>query len=124
MIRIEPALLELGYQIIAISADRPEVLQQSQQKHNPNYLLLSDSSMQGAKALGIAWKADAATLKKLQGFGIDIEQASGEKHHILPVPAAYVLGTDGVIKFAYINPDHKVRVPSAVLLTAAQEALK
>ena len=53
MIRIEPDLLELGYQIIAISADHPETLQQSQQKHKPNYQLLSDSTMDGAKALGI-----------------------------------------------------------------------
>jgi peroxiredoxin len=124
LIRIEPDLLELGYQIIAISADSPATLNQSQQKHKPNYLLLSDDSMKGAMALGIAWKVDDAMMKKLGGFGIDIEKASGETHRILPVPAAYVVGTDGTIKFAYINPDHRVRVPSTVLLAAAKEALK
>jgi peroxiredoxin len=123
LIQIEPDLIELGYQIIAISADSPGSLKQSQQKHKPKYRLLSDSSMQGAIALGIAWRVDAETMEKYQGFGIDLEQASGESHHILPVPAAYVLGTDGIIKFAYVNPDHRVRVPSAVLLAAAKAAL-
>ena len=124
LIRIEPDLIELGYQIIAISADSPDVLKQSQTKHKPNYRLLSDSTMQGSMALGIAWRVDAETMEKYKGFGIDIEEASGKSHHILPVPAAYVLGTDGIIKFAYINPDHRVRVPSAVLLAAAKTSLE
>lgn len=123
LIRIEPALLELGYQIIAISADSPASLQQSQQKHKPNYLLLSDHGMLGAIALGIAWRVDDQTLEKYRNFGIDLEKASGEKHHLLPVPTAYVIGTDGLIKFAYTNPDHRVRINSEVLLAAARAEL-
>lgn len=124
LIRIEPALLELGYQILAVSADSPQMLAQSQSKHKPNYHLLSDHSMQGAIALGIAWRVDDKTLEKFKGFGIDLEKASGETHHLLPVPTAYVIGTDGLIKFAYINPDHRVRIQVDVLLAMAKAALK
>jgi peroxiredoxin len=123
LIRIEPELLALGYQIIAVSADRPEFLQQSQTKHKPNYLLLSDHTMQGAVALGIAWRVDTATLEKYRGFGIDLEKVSGETHHLLPVPTAYVLGTDGVIKFAYSHPDHRVRISGDLLVAAARAFL-
>lgn len=123
LIRIEPALLELGYQILAVSADKPEVLQQSQTKHKPNYRLLSDHSMKGALALGIAWRVDDQTLEKYRGFGIDLEKASGETHHLLPVPTAYVIGTDGRIKYAYSNPDHRVRISADVLLAMARAAL-
>ncbi len=123
LIRIEPALLELGYQILAVSADKPGVLQQSQTKHKPNYRLLSDHSMKGAIALGIAWRVDDKTLEKYRSFGIDLEQASGQTHHLLPVPTAYVIGTDGLIKFAYSNPDHRVRINADVLLTMAKAAL-
>lgn len=123
LIRIEPALLELGYQILAVSADKPEVLQQSQTKHKPNYRLLSDHSMKGALALGIAWRVDDQTLEKYRGFGIDLELASGETHHLLPVPTAYVIGTDGRIKYAYSNPDHRVRISADVLLAMARAAL-
>ena len=123
LIRIEPALLELGYQILAVSADKPEVLQQSQTKHKPNYRLLSDHSMKGALALGIAWRVDDQTLEKYRGFGIDLEKASGETHHLLPVPTAYVIGTDGLIRYAYSNPDHRVRISADVLLAMARAAL-
>ena len=120
LIRIEPQLIELGYQIIAVSADSPEFLRQSEKKHQPNYLLLSDSDMEGAKALGIAWKLNDAMLKKYREYGINLEETSGRTHHLLPVPAAYVIDTKGVIKFAYINPDHRVRINPEVLLAAAQ----
>ena len=113
----------MGYQILAVSADSPEFLSQSKQKHQMGYQLLSDHTMAGAKALGIAWHVNDSMRNKLKGFGIDLEQASGENHHILPVPAAFVIGTDGKIDFIYVNPDHKVRVPAQVLLEAAKAAL-
>lgn len=124
MMQIEPQLLEMGYQIIAVSADSPEFLSQSKQKHKMGYSLLSDHSMKGAMALGIAWRVNADMLKMLESYGIDLEKASGEKHHVLPVPAAYIVGTDGMLSFAYVNPDHKVRVPAKVLLEAARVALE
>lgn len=114
----------MGYQIIAISADSPEYLSQSKHKHEMSYTLLSDHSMKGAMALGLAWQVNAEGLKMYKGYGIDLEKASGEKHHILPVPAAFVIGTDGKIAFAYVNPDYKVRVPATVLLEAAKVELK
>jgi peroxiredoxin len=53
-------------------------------------------------------------------YGIDLEGASGESHHVLPVPATFIIGTDGIINFAYINPDYKVRLHPDVLLAAAK----
>jgi peroxiredoxin len=122
--QIEPKLLEMGYQILAVSADNPEFLSQSKQKHKMGYILLSDHSMKGAMALGLAWQVNTDNLKMFKEYGIDLEKASGEKHHILPVPEAYIVGTDGKISFAYVNPDYEVRVPATVLLEAASAALE
>ncbi len=44
--------------------------------------------------------------------------------HLLPVPAAYVIDTDGIIVFGYANPNYKVRVPATVLLAAARSAVE
>lgn len=80
--------------------------------------------MKGAMALGIAWQLGEQHLEMFKSYNIDIEKASGEKHHILPVPAAFVVGTDGKITFSYANPDHKVRVPVNVLLEAARAGIE
>jgi peroxiredoxin len=63
-------------------------------------------------------------LKLLAQHGIDLEAASGEKHHELPVPAVFLVATNGVIQFEYINPDYSVGAHPDVLLAAARVSRK
>lgn len=120
----ETSLLDLGYQILAVSPDRPTKLAESQDKIKPSYTLLSDRHMQAAAAFGIAYRVDDPTLKKLERYKIDIEDASGETHHLLPVPSVFIVGKDGRIGFTYVNPDYKVRLDSEVLLAAGKAVQK
>ncbi len=120
---IESELVEIGYQIIAVSPDKPENLNQSLEKHEMKYQLLSDSKMEAAKAFGIAFKVDSPTLKKYEKYGIDLEVASGEEHNLLPVPAVFLINTDGIIQFHYVNPNYSVRLKKEVILAAAKAFL-
>ncbi len=120
---VVPQLEKRGVQVIAISPDRPEALKKALDKGPLNYQLASDHSAAAMKAFGLAWRADDATIGRLQGHGIDIEAASGEKHRLLPVPAAYLVGTDGLVRFSYANPNYKVRVSPEVLVSAAETML-
>ncbi len=120
---MEPQLIQLGYQIIAISPDRPEKLAHTMRKYRLIYLLLSDSKMEASRALGIAFRVAKKTLER-KNFYRDLEAASGGKHHLLPVPAVFIIGTDGIIKFVYINPDYTKRIKSDLLLAAAKGALE
>jgi len=122
--KIESDLLKLDYQIIAISIDRFEKLAPTIEKQKLNYTLLADDRALATTAFGLAYKVSDADFQRLQGFGMDLEEASGQRHHILPVPAAFLVGTDGIIKFSYINPNYKVRVKADVLLAAAKAELK
>jgi len=120
---IHSELIELGYRIIAISPDRPEKVSELMEKRKLDYLLLSDSKMTAAKAFGVAYEVDEETLKLYKGFGINLEEASGEDHNLLPVPSVFVVGADGIIDFQYVNPDYKIRIDPDVLLAAAKAAL-
>lgn len=122
--KIEGDLKALGFQILAISPDLPEFLQQTEDKHKLNYTLLSDSKMDAAKALGIAFKVDKNTRKEYQEYGIDLQKSSGEKHHLLPVPAAFVLNTEGQVTFSFVAPDYTVRIDNDVLLAAAKSGVR
>lgn len=122
--KIESRLVNLGYQILAISPDRPAKLTASSEAARISYTLLSDRKMKAAQAFGIAFKLNQPTLKMLANYNIDIEDASGEIHHQLPVPAVFVVGKDGKIGFTYVNPDYKVRLDGDVMLAAAKAVLK
>ncbi|MGH2569205.1 MAG: hypothetical protein ACRDGA_12785, partial [Bacteroidota bacterium] len=63
-------------------------------------------------------------LQRYKTINIDLEDASGESHHLLPVPAVFIVGTDGVIRFSYVNPNYRVRIDPDVLLAAAKAAFE
>jgi peroxiredoxin len=119
--KIEDEIIELGYRILAISADRPEKMRETVEKHDLKYEVLSDSTTKAAQAFGLAFRVNEPTQKKLLEYGIDIEDASGLDHHILPVPAVFIVDTDGIVRFDYVNPDYKVRIDPDELLEAARK---
>ncbi len=118
--KIEKDLVALGYQVLAVSPDRPEELSKSIDKGDLKYQLLSDSPMDVTKAFGIAYKLDDKTVARYKENGIDLEVSSGYKHHLLPAPAVFILNQEGKIRFSYVNPDYKERIDGDVLLTAAK----
>ncbi|MDH4020937.1 MAG: AhpC/TSA family protein [Xanthomonadales bacterium] len=116
----EKQLKEMGFDIWFISIDSPEFLLESLDDPNIGYTLYSDSSLNATRAFGLAFQVDDELHKKYLSYDIDLEKASGETHHVLPAPATYLIGTDGLINFAYINPDYKVRLHPDVLLAVAK----
>jgi len=116
----EQKLVEMGYQILAVSPDQPQYLKRSLSKHELDYTLLSDSPMELTKAFGLAFKVDDKTVKRYKENGIDLEKNSGYNHHLLPAPAVFLINPDGLITFQYVNPNYKTRIKSEVLLSAAK----
>jgi peroxiredoxin len=115
---IEPQLKDLGVQLFAISPDQPSKLKETIDKHKMGFRLLSDGDMTAARSFRVAYQLDDTTLAQLKKYGIDVEEASGQKHHMLPVPAVFLVATNGLIQFEYVNPDYKVRLDPDLLLAA------
>ena len=113
-------LKAMGYQIIGVSPDSPAELKKTIGKNQLDYTLVSDSKAQLIDAMGLGFTVDDATLQRYKEYGIDLEKSSGETHHILPVPAVYLVDQSGLIKFSYVNPNYKVRLDGGVLMAAAK----
>jgi peroxiredoxin len=114
----------MGYQLLAVSADRPSKLRESLERHSLGFTLLSDSSMAASRAFGLAFEMDQESVQRYLKYDIDLEEASGQKHHQLPVPAVYIVGKDRLVYFAYAHPNHQVRLDPDLLVKAAELALK
>jgi peroxiredoxin len=122
LVKIEPELAKMGYQLLAISSDKPQKLKESLGKRQINYTLLSDQAMQLTRKFGLAYQVSRETLAKMQERGISLDSSTGNSLHMLPVPAAFVVDKKGIIRFVYFNPDIKIRVNPDDLLKAAGEA--
>ncbi len=120
MVQAEPKLVAMGYQVLAVSPDSPESMKASIDKSGFSYQLLSDSDMALSKAFGLAFKVDEPTLAKLHSYNIDLEKASGKQHHLLPVPAVYIIDTKGIVRFSHWDADYTKRMPAEKLLETAK----
>lgn len=117
----------LGVDVIFLSGDRPEMLYASLSRETQeeiaglDYQILSDADAQAAIAFGIAFKASQKTIDRRNEKGQDIDDSSMLRHGVLPVPSVFAIDTDGMIAFAYSNPDYKIRLPADELLQVATE---
>ena len=117
------SLKAAGIQMLAISIDQPSKLKETPHRESLSYTLLSDPDAKAAEAFGIAFRVPDDLVKKYKdSYNIDLEAASGRTHHKLPHPSVFVVGTDGMIRFAHVNEDYKVRMEPGKILEAAKAA--
>ncbi|TMO44768.1 peroxiredoxin-like family protein [Pseudoalteromonas ruthenica] len=120
---IEQQIAEMGLQIIAVSPDSPEKLAQSTIS-SPTYQLLSDDQLALAQAMGLAFFLDDKTAKVYRNkLGVNFVGLDGEQKVALPVPAVFVLDTQGMVHFQYANPNYRVRLSEPLLLAAAKQVM-
>ena len=124
---VVPEIAALGVDVMFLSGDRPEMLYASLEADTQesiadlDYKIYSDADAQAAIALGIAFKASDRTINRRVEKGQDIEDSSMLQHGVLPVPAVYAIDTSGTIRFDFVEPNYKVRLPSDELLAVAKE---
>lgn len=125
-----PEIRELGVDVMFLSGDRPELLYASLKAETQediagrDYDIYSDADAKAAIAFGIAFRVSDKTLNRRNEKGDDIQNSSMDTHGVLPVPAVFAISTDGVIAFAYSNPDYKIRIPADELLDVAKTIAK
>lgn len=106
----------LGVTPVLVSVDRPQESAKLETSYALTFPVWSDSSLEVHEAFGVVNVLDEAALAKLRAFGHDIEGASGQTHHSIAIPSAFVLD-GGKVAFAHAEHDYKKR-PSAKQLLA------
>lgn len=120
----EADLRAAGFQLLALGADRPDKLRARPTHEKLPFTLLSDSEMHAAKAFGIAFKMeDALVARYKERHQLDLEEQSGQTHHLLPHPAVFIVDSRGIIRFAHVNPDYKARLTPEEILKAGRAAV-
>ena len=112
LVEIEEDILELGYQIVAISPDDYKNLQSTIENNSTKYKLLSDPNGEFIQEIGIAFKTSSSLKEYIIGKG-----QKGKTSSVMPAPTVMIVDKKGVIKFEYINPNYKERISGEMLLS-------
>jgi len=105
-----PAITEHGAQLVAISPQTQSNSRKSQRDNKVTFPILSDPGNEVAARFGLRFALPDYLVELYRDtFKNDLTRINGDPSWTLPMPARYVLGTDGVIAYAEVNPDYTQR---------------
>jgi len=80
------------------------------QKHLLTFEVLTDQDNVLAQQLGISFELQDFALSAYQAMEIDLEEFNTTKDNTLPVPAVFVVDTDGSILYKFVDTDYRNRL--------------
>ena len=98
-----------GATVLAITPEQPAYVEKTIEKTKATYSILTDDKLKIMKAYDVAFSLDASTVEKYKTYGIDFSTANGSNGDNLPVPAVYIIDTNGNIIYRYFNADYTKR---------------
>lgn len=105
-----------GASLVAISPQTAVNSRHAQSENNLSFPILGDPGNALADKFGLRFRLPDDLLAIYKGFGIDLGQFNGDASATLPMPARYVIGSDGVIAYAEVNPDYTRRPDPSELM--------
>lgn len=105
-----PEFEKYNANLVAISPEKPDNSLSTQEKNELKFPVLSDINNLVAKSMGLVFEVpkEVVDLSKKE-FSLDLTEINETADHELPIPASYVVDTNGIIQFAFVNPDYTKR---------------
>jgi len=98
-----------GGSLVAVSQQTAANSRKSQHNNKLGFPIVGDKGGELAAKFGIRWHLPEDLQAVHKQLGADLVAFNGEESWTLPMPARYVIGQDGVIAYAEINPDYTRR---------------
>jgi peroxiredoxin len=111
-----PEIEARGASLAAISPQTAPNSRRSQRDNELTFPILSDEKSRVAAAFGLRFSLPDYLIELYKGFRSDLPMFNDDPAWVLPMPARYVIGADGVIAYAEVNPDYTQRPDPSELL--------
>jgi peroxiredoxin len=120
--QILPDIKAAGASLVAISPEKPDDTLTTAQKNSLSFEVLSDVGQKVGRAFGLVYQFSDELRSAYDGFGLDIPAKNDADEWALPISATYVIDQDGMIIYAYTDPDYRDRAdPLDVLKVLKQQ---
>ena len=117
-----PAFSEAGASLVAISPQTPVNSRKSVRTNGLAFPILSDPGNTVAARFGLSFRLPDYLIELYKGLRNDLPVFNGDGSWTLPMPARFVIGPDGVIRYAEVNPDYTQRPEPSDMLPAIRAA--
>ncbi|MFC3562508.1 peroxiredoxin family protein [Pedobacter jamesrossensis] len=103
------SLSSKGAYVLGVTPETNESIAKTKGKTKASFSLISDREYKIMKAYKVDFVMEESLVSKYKGYGIDVAKNNGALDAVLPVPATYIIGKNGKIKFVQFDKDYKKR---------------
>jgi peroxiredoxin len=108
--------------IAAIVPDRQRFAVWLKSDAKAPFPVLTDMNNGYAMALGLAIYVGDEVKQMMVSSGFDPSVSQGTDDWMLPIPATFIVGTDGIVRARFVDPDYRMRMAIEDLLAALRSA--
>lgn len=118
-----PELEKAGGNLVAISPEVPDSSLSTSDRMGQRFEVLSDQGNRVARQFGIVYKLPDPIIESYNKF-FSLSAYNGNEDYELPLAATYVIGSDRVIRYAFLDTDYKRRAEPAEVIRRVAEIRK
>jgi peroxiredoxin len=111
-----------GGQVAAIIPDREHFTAELKTESGAPFPILTDFDNGYALSLNLAFWVGDEMQRLMTISGWDVSRSQGSDTWLLPVPATFVVATDGMVAARFMDPDYRKRMSIEDLLAALRAA--
>lgn len=112
-----PLITAKGATVITITPETFDNIKKTVEKTKATFSIVEDKDLVIMKEYKVSFAVDEKTITKYKKYGIDFDKANGTNGANLPVPATYIIGKDGKIKYSFFNEDYSKRASVKEILS-------
>jgi peroxiredoxin len=96
--------------LVAISPQTTDYSEELRNNHHLDFELLTDKDNALAKQLGISFGLQDFVIPTYGSLGIDLSEYNANDNNELPIPAVFVIDTDGNIIYRFVDTNYMNRI--------------
>ena len=104
-----PRLKAAGATVAAITPEVGGVALKTKKERKLQFEILCDVDNGVAMESGLMFRIPEDIQASYMKFNVNMPKIYGNDGWMIPIPATFVVGRDGVIVYAYVNPDYRER---------------
>jgi peroxiredoxin len=115
----------LGAELVAVSPQAPNDSLTKTEREELAFLVLSDDDARVAAQYGVAWEVPELILEHMRkDRNLELADLNNGNGSVLPIPATFVIGVDGAVKWRYVDVDYRQRAEPEDIVNALKNLQK